>query len=78
MRGYDEVLDDEAASAEELEAAEFLCKMDHEGGLVGLLEYGGPDYFPEELQGQASAFATALETFDAAVDAWHSSRGVSY
>lgn len=61
-----------------VEAAEFLSKMDWEGGLDGLLGYGGPDVFPEELYDLAVAYEDAHQTLRNAIDEWAAERGVEY
>lgn len=70
--------DDSQWSEDQVEAAEFLSKMDWEGGLSGLLGYGGSSVFPEELQGLAERTHQALEHLRRAVDDWAAARGVRY
>lgn len=60
------------------EAAEFLSKMDWEGGISGLLSYGGASSFPEELRIVAQHADDALETLSVAINDWAAERGVVY
>ena len=62
----------------QLEAAEFLFKMDSEGGPVGLLGYSGTRHFPEELKELAQTADDALLALGQAIDQWAAARGVSY
>ena len=48
---------------------EFANKMDWEGGMYDVLEYGGPNIFPEEAREAAQAFAAAGEVLHAILDA---------
>jgi hypothetical protein len=73
-----DIYDDVNWTPEQIEAAEFLSKMDWEGGLTGLLEYGGSSVFPEELQGLAERTDQALEHLRRAVNDWAAARGVRY
>lgn len=63
---------------EQVEAADFLGKMDWEGGLDGLIQYGGASIFPEELQELASEYELAHNRLSAAVNDWAAERGVEY
>lgn len=62
----------------QLEAASFLSKMDWEGGIDGLIGYGGYTYFPEELQELAKTYEQASKELRRAIDKWAADRGVSY
>lgn len=70
-------LDDETLPDEKREAAEFLSKMDYEGGVVGMLDYGGPIGFPVELHGEARLAEDALNRLRRAIDKWANNRGVA-
>lgn len=70
--------DTENYTEAQIEAASFLHKMDWEGGLDGLIGYGGYTYFPEELQELAKAYEEASDTLRRAVDKWAADRGVEY
>lgn len=70
--------DDASWTPEQIEAAEFLHKMDWEGGLDSLYQYGGSSYFPVELQELATAYGEAFDALRKAVDAWAADRGVVY
>lgn len=70
--------DDLAEPEEQREAAEFLQKLDHEGGIAGLLGYGGCGAFPAKLHGKADAADKAIEELRAAIQEWANERGVSY
>lgn len=59
------------------EAAEFLSRMDWEGGIDGLLYYS-TDVFPEELREQAEFVYNALEDLRKEIDRWAAERGVFY
>lgn len=59
------------------EAAEFLSKMDWEGGIDGLLHYS-TDAFPEELRAQAEFTYRTLEDLRKEIDRWAAERGVVY
>lgn len=61
-----------------VEAADFLSKMDWEGGIDGLLGYGGASIFPEELHGLAVAYEEAHDALRNAIDEWAAERGVEY
>lgn len=63
---------------EQVEAADFLGKMDWEGGLYELLQYGGPGYFPEELQELAEDAYLAMRHLNEAINVWAAERGVEY
>lgn len=65
-------------TSEQLEAAGFLHKMDWEGGIDGLLGYGGSEVFPEELQELAAVAEKALGSLGRAIDKWAADRGVVY
>lgn len=65
-------------SEQQVEAANFLSKMDWEGGIEGLIGYGGHTYFPVELQELAKAYEKASNTLRRAIDKWAADRGVSY
>jgi adenylate cyclase class IV len=53
------------ASSEE-EIVDFVQKMDWEGGLDGLVGYGGPDLdgVPEEIREEYQTAARAIEAFE--------------
>lgn len=59
-------------------AAEFLSKMDWEGGIDGLIGYGGFHIFPEELQELAKDYEQAHDELRNAIDEWAAERGVEY
>lgn len=61
-----------------VEAAEFLSKMDWEGGIDGLLGYGGAGSFPEDLYDLAVACEKAHNALRNAIDEWAAERGVEY
>lgn len=61
-----------------VEAASFYAKMDHEGGLTSLLDYGGYTFFPEPLQVYAREAEEAIENLKLAVTDWAAERGVEY
>lgn len=46
----------------------FLDKLDWEGGIVEMLEYGGPDAFPDELRADATIVRDALRRMEAVID----------
>lgn len=71
-------VDDETVPEPTREAAAFFQKMDYEGGLTGLLAYGGPSVFPHELQGFAIEADAAIEELRHQVNAWAAKRGVEY
>lgn len=60
------------------EAAEFYQKMDWEGGLDGLMSYGGVDFFPPEVREQARQYEQAKETLKDSLRDWAADRGVEY
>ena len=68
--------DDVNWTPEQREAAEFLSKRDSEGGTHGLLRWGGPEAFPEELQGLAKRTELALDYLQNAIRDWAAERGV--
>jgi hypothetical protein len=47
---------------------EFANKMDWEGGMYDVLEYGGVDIFPEEAREAATAFQEAAGVLRAILD----------
>lgn len=63
---------------EQEEAAEFLSKMDWEGGVDGLLSYGGAEVFPADLQVSARIAYNALESLRKDINDWAAERGVVY
>lgn len=63
---------------ENVEAAEFLSKMDWEGGMDGLLGYGGADIFPEAIRHYAEAYEAAHDALRTAINEWAAARGVVY
>lgn len=65
-------------TVEQIEAAEFFSKMDWEGGLDGLYEYGGAESFPPEVREYANAYGKAYEDLREVVVAWGKARGVVY
>lgn len=60
------------------EAAEFLSKMDWEGGVDGLIGYGGADVFPAEIRHYAEVYEEAHDALREAINAWAAARGVVY
>lgn len=70
--------DSEGFTPEQHEAAEFLHKMDWEGGIDGLIGYGGWRYFPEELQDLARKYESIHNELRTAIDIWAAERGVEY
>ncbi len=70
-------LDDPQYSEANIEAADFLSKMDWEGGITGLLFYS-TDAFPEELRAQAEFVYHAIEDLHREIDRWAAERGVYY
>jgi hypothetical protein len=42
----------------------FLNKLEWDGGIIGMLEYGGPECFPPELQEAAAQVEEALKELD--------------
>lgn len=70
--------DDPQWTEGQIEAAEFLSKMDWEGGLSGLIAYGGSEVFPAELQALAARTEMAIEHLNRAVNDWAAVRGVRY
>lgn len=72
--------DDEDAGWTEgqIEAANFLSKMDWEGGVDGLMSYGGAEYFPEEVYDVAVEYERAHDALRRAIDEWAAARGVEY
>lgn len=60
------------------EAAEFLSKMDWEGGIDGLIGYGGAEVFPAEIRHIAERYEDVLEELRKAVNEWAAERGVVY
>lgn len=71
-------VDLEEAPAEQIEAAEFLHWMDHEGGMAGLLHRDTWRAFPEELQDLAHACQDALSELRNGINDWAKQRGVYY
>lgn len=69
---------DPAYTEDQWIAAEFLSKMDWEGGLDGLMNYGGPGVFPEELYDLAVAYKTAYDALKDGINRWAAERGVVY
>lgn len=65
-------------TAEQVEAGNFLNKMDWEGGIDGLIGYGGWHYFPEPLQDLAKAYQDAHRALQKAINDWAAERGVYY
>ena len=63
---------------EQIEAADFFHKLDWEGGIDGLMSYGGPSYFPEEVRALAEVYETAFENLQNALTEWGKARGVVY
>lgn len=63
---------------ETVEAAEFLSKMDWEGGIDGLYGYGGAEVFPEPIRHLAEAYGEAFEALRKGIDDWAAERGVEY
>lgn len=53
---------------------EFIDKMEWEGGVVGVLQWGGADYFPPELQPMAHAIQRALLEIDEVLDEYENAR----
>lgn len=47
---------------------DFLQKMDWEGGIEGLLSYGGPDEFPDELRADATVVYEAMNRMNKAIE----------
>lgn len=68
----------ERYGVEACEAADFFHKLDWEGGIDGLMSYGGPEYFPEEVRHLAEVYETALDNLQTAVTEWGKARGVVY
>lgn len=65
MADYDKVLADRDAHTEkQVELAYFLQKLDWEGGLEGLIQYGGSTVFPDELKGTVELLEVQLNSFD--------------
>lgn len=69
---------DDAYTEANHEAAEFLHKMDWEGGIDGLLGYGGWEIFPEPLHDLAREYERLHQELRNAVDDWAAERGVEY
>lgn len=63
---------------EQVEAADFLGKMDWEGGIQGLIGYGGAEIFPDELRELAEAYEAAEKALRKAINDWAAERGVVY
>lgn len=61
-----------------VEAAELLQKIDWEGGLSGMIGWGGADAFPEPLRPLATAFQDSKKALEAGVREWAAERGVSW
>lgn len=70
--------DDSQYTEDQIEAADFLSKMDWEGGIDGLIQYGGASYFPTELQELAGEYELAYNKLSAAINQWAADRGVVY
>ena len=49
---------------------EFLEKMDHEGGVLGLLDWGGPGCFPPEIRGIAERIYPELMEMLQVIAGW--------
>jgi hypothetical protein len=45
---------------------EFLEKMDYEGGICGMMGWGGPGCFPPEIRPQAEALGALLDSMEKA------------
>lgn len=60
------------------EAKRFVDKMEWEGGIVGLLEYGGPTEFPDEVIALAEEVQYALTKLERAIDEYLDKCGVSW
>lgn len=63
---------------EQEEAADFFGKMDWEGGIDGLMGYGGPEMFPVEVREFAEEYERAHRRLQEALTAWGRARGVEY
>lgn len=48
---------------------DFITKVEWEGGLVGLLDWGGPECFPVELQNAAHRLDGVVKEIKAAMRA---------
>lgn len=70
--------DDSQWSEDQVEAANFLNKMDWEGGIDGLIGYGGWRIFPEPLQEIARDYERIHDELRNAVNSWAATRGVEY
>lgn len=75
---YDHEGEEYPYTDEQEEAAEFLSKMDWEGGIDGLIGYGGADVFPEAVREQAEAYERAHDALKEAINDWAAERGVVY
>ena len=49
---------------------EFLEKMDSEGGVVGMLMWGGPGCFPPDLREDAETIATCVSRMEKKFGEW--------
>ncbi len=79
LRYFNDIdIDDPNEDPGAIEAAEFYLKLDHEGGLTALLDYGGAEFFPEPLQTAAQKAEYAIEVLEAAAAHWAAERGVEY
>lgn len=63
---------------EQVEFAEFLSKMDWEGGAPGLIGYGGSSVFPESLQFLADTAERALDALQDAISARCDALSIKY
>jgi hypothetical protein len=60
------------------ELAEFLVKMDHEGGLLDMIHWGGIDAFPDSLKWAAKGVIFWEEQFNNALTNLKHRLGVDY
>lgn len=84
MAYFNEIVSDEhdgdetVHTKEQIDFANFCLKLDWEGGIDGLIQYGGTRIFPEELQIFAQAIEEAMDDFNTAFEAMQKRLDVEY
>lgn len=60
------------------EAEQLRDKLEWEGGIVGLLEYGSVQYFPDELHATIQELQDAYDSAKTAISDYLTRNGVNY